>query len=50
MASAIAFVSAGGNPCSAPSLASFAPKGPSGSLLSISLTSIGGDSAIVGTR
>ena len=50
MASHTAAASAGAKPCSAPSLASLAPNGPSGSMLSISVTSIGGDSAIVGMR
>src|SRR6202521_2819656 len=50
IASQIALVSAGGKLSSAASLASFAPNGPSGSLLSTSLTSIGGDSTIVGIR
>ena len=43
----IALVSAGAKLCSEPSLASFAPNGPSGSWLSMSLTSIGGGSMAV---
>src|SRR3974377_1063543 len=42
------FTIAGGKPASAPSLASFAPNGPNGSLLSTMASSIGGDSPIVG--
>ena len=42
--------SAGGTLCSPPSLASLAPKGPSGSMLSTRVTAIGGDSTLVGMR
>src|SRR5208282_2188200 len=50
IAFATALTKAGGNPANAPSLASLAPKGPHGSLLSTIATSMGGDSTIVGTR
>ena len=50
MASATASVNAGRKPASDPSPASLAPKGPRGSLLSTICTSMGGESAIVGTR
>src|SRR5580658_942540 len=49
-ASAMALASAGRNAASDPSPASFAPKGPCGSLLSTMPTSIGGESSMVGTR
>src|SRR5579862_2544894 len=45
MALATALTRAGAKPASAPSLASLAPNGPCGSLLSTMWTSIGGDSA-----
>jgi hypothetical protein len=49
-ASAIAFAMAGGKLCRPPSLPSLAPNGPSGSMLSTSVTAIGGDSVMPGMR